>query len=179
GRPGFATRSEVEPTRETASHAGRRSITARERWAAREPTRETASHAGPLDRPPGRSRWSRGRTLRGRLRLRRATRGQRHVHRSGARTLGRAPGLRQGRIKKFASAPAPTGPSSGPHLPPRHKHDRGPTMRQHPRLHGVDVRSWIQGLFGATSWRTLGFDEPVDDLLTCAELLDAAIEDLY
>jgi hypothetical protein len=52
-------------------------------------------------------------------------------------------------------------------------------VRQHPRLQGVDVRSWLQELFGATSGQTLGFDEPVDDLLTCAELLDAAIEDLY
>lgn len=52
-------------------------------------------------------------------------------------------------------------------------------MRQHPRLHGVEVRLWLQELFGATSWQTLGFDEPVDDLLTFAELLDEAIEQLY
>jgi hypothetical protein len=52
-------------------------------------------------------------------------------------------------------------------------------MRQHPRLHGVDVRRWLQELFGATGWQTLGLDEPVDDLLTSAELLDEAIEELY
>src|SRR5262249_53520643 len=49
----------------------------------------------------------------------------------------------------------------------------------HPRLHGVDVRRWLQELFGATSWQTLGFDVPGDDPLTFAELLDEAIEDLY
>src|SRR5262249_28514086 len=90
-------------------------------------------------------------------------------------------GLAPGRIKEFASAPARRRPDHPPvrTFPPRHKHDRGSTMRQHPRLHGVDVRSWLQELFGATSWQTLGFDEPVDDLLTFAELLDEAIEDLY
>src|SRR5262249_60359895 len=82
-------------------------------------------------------------------------------------------GLAPGRIKEFASAPARRRPDHPPvrTFPPRHKHDRGSTMRQHPRLHGVDVRSWLQELFGATSWQTLGFDEPVDDLLTFAELL--------
>ena len=52
-------------------------------------------------------------------------------------------------------------------------------MRHHPRSHGVDVRSGLQELFGATSWQTLGFDEPWDDLLTSVELLDEAIERLY
>jgi hypothetical protein len=52
-------------------------------------------------------------------------------------------------------------------------------MRLHTRLHGVDVRRQLQELFGATRRQILGFDEPLDDLLTSVELLDEAIEQLY
>jgi len=64
-------------------------------------------------------------------------------------------------------------------FPQRHEPDRGPSLRQHPRSHGVAVRPGLQELFGATSWQTLGFDEPVDELPSFAESLDRAIEDLY
>src|SRR5262245_11983516 len=52
-------------------------------------------------------------------------------------------------------------------------------MRQHARFHSVDLRAWLQGLFGAASWQTLGLDEPVGDLLTFPELVDEAVEELY